>query len=120
MFSTNQRIKRLQAAIDRDGYNQGAHFQLGQEYMHEGRFMQGAAKFRKVVELNPDHAVAWMMMGRCYDSAGVAKEAAIAYDTSAYAFDKMGRPEDAAAMREAAENARKTAALGMLPFREQF
>lgn len=120
MFSSNQRVKRLQAAVERDGYNQGAHFMLGEEYMRENRFMRAAAKFRRVVELNPEYARAWMMMGRCYDAAGIPSEAITAYDTAAYEFERLGLSNDATQMREAAEAARKVSASGIPPFRQQF
>lgn len=120
MFSTNQRVKRLQAAIERDGYNQGAHFMLGEEYMRENRYMRAAAKFRRVVELNPDYARAWMMMARCYDAAGIPSEAATAYDTASYEFQRQGLDAIAQEMRQAAEAARKVNASGIPPFRQQF
>jgi cytochrome c-type biogenesis protein CcmH/NrfG len=107
MYSSNQRVKRLQSAIERDGFNQGAHFMLGEEYMRENRFMRAAAKFRRVVELNPDHARAWLMMGKCYDAAGVPSEAATAYDTAAYEYERLGLSADAAVAREAGDAARK-------------
>jgi cytochrome c-type biogenesis protein CcmH/NrfG len=120
MYSSNQRVKRLQSAIERDSHNQGAHFMLGEEYMREQRFMRAAAKFRRVVELNPDHARAWMMMGKCYDASGIFTEAATAYDTAAYAYERQALPTDAAAAREAGNAARTQAARGLEPFREQF
>lgn len=74
MFTSTPRIKRLQSIIEADGFNQSAHFLLGQEYLTEGKFMAAAAKFRRVVELNPDHVEAWRMMARAYEKAGVTKE----------------------------------------------
>lgn len=120
MFSSNQRIKRLQAAIERDSFNQGAHYMLGEEYIREGRYMQAAAKFRRVVELNPDHARAWMMMGRCYDAMRIPSEAATAYDTAAYAFEKLGLSADAATVRKAGDAARNEQEKDREPFREKF
>ncbi len=107
MFSTNHRIKRLQLVIEKDGFNQGAHYMLGEEYMRDNRPMQAAAKFRRVVELNPDHSRAWKMMGRAYDAAGVPKEALDAYETAARQFAHEGLTTDAEAMRSAAAAARQ-------------
>lgn len=107
MFSTNQRIKRLQSLIEKDGFNQGAHYMLGEEYMRETRPMKAAAKFRRVVELNPDHSRAWQMMARAYDLAGVPKEAVVAYETAARQFEHEGLPANAQAMRTAAADARQ-------------
>lgn len=120
MFSTNQRVKRLQSVIEKDGFNQGAHFMLGEEFIREGRFMQAAAKFRRVVELNPDHAQAWMMMGRCYDSAGIPKEAVMAYGTAAYQYERKGLIADAELMRDASAASQQAVADGITPFRDQF
>lgn len=120
MFSSNQRIKRLQSAIERDGFNQAAHFMLGEEYIREGRFMKAAAKFRRVIELNPDHARAWMMMGQCYDNAGIPSEAVTAYDTAAYAFAKQGKGEEAQAARTAADESRRVQEKLVEPYRENF
>ncbi len=103
MFSTNQRIKRLQSLIEKDGFNQGAHYMLGEEYMRENSPMKAAAKFRRVVELNPDHSRAWRMMARAYDAAGVPKEALAAYQTAARQFEHEGLPADAKDMRAAAD-----------------
>lgn len=77
---------------------------LGEEYMRDNRPMKAAAKFRRVVEMNPDHSRAWEMMGRAYDAAGVLKEALVAYETAARQFDYEGLPADAEAMRAAAAN----------------
>ena len=107
MFSSSQRVKRLQQVIEKDGSNQGAHFMLGEEYLREDAPMKAAAKFRRVIELNPDHAVAWAMMGKAYTAAGVSKEAAVAFDHAARKFDLDGHPNDAEQMRQAAEEARK-------------
>lgn len=103
MFSTNQRVKRLQAVIEKDGFNQQAHFLLGEQYLEDGRPMQAANKFRRVVELNPDHARAWRYMGDAFKAAGVYKEAAVAYDTAAYAYRKKGMEDQAVEMTNAAE-----------------
>lgn len=108
MFSSTQRVKRLQSLIEKDGFNQGAHFMLGEEYMREGRHMAAAAKFRRVVEINPDHARAWMLMGQAYEGTGVMKEAVIAYEEAALQFENQQKPVDAEAMRAAAAEARKT------------
>lgn len=120
MQSSNQKIKRLQAAIERDGFNQGAHFMLGEEYMRGERYMMAATKFRRVVELNPDYARAWLMMGRCYDAAGVPSEAATAYDTAAYEYERQGLPAEAEAARQAGAAARDEQARGLEPFRDKF
>jgi len=90
MFSTSPRVERLQELIEADGFNQAAHFLLGEEYLRERRYMNAAAKFRRVVELNPDHAEAWLNMGKAYDQVGVPKEAERAYLSAARAFDRRG------------------------------
>lgn len=106
MFSTGQRVRRLQALIEKDSSNQGAHFMLGEEYIREARPMMAAAKFRRVVELNPDHAVAWEMMARCYADGKVYKEAAVAYDTAARMLEIKGSDVRAEEMRKAAADCR--------------
>ena len=105
MFSTNMRVKRLQSAIEKDGFNQNAHFMLGEEYMREDRPMKAVAKFRRVVELNPDDARAWKMLGEALETARVWKEAAVAYATAAREFDVKHLPQEAEAMRTAAARA---------------
>ncbi len=105
MFTSTQRVKRLQSLIEKDGFNQGAHFMLGEEYLREGRAMEAAAKFRRVIELNPDHARAWMMMGKAYDAAGVHKEAAAAYKDAARQYEYLQLQAEAEAARVAGENA---------------
>lgn len=111
MFSTGQRVRRLQAVIEKDGSNQAAHFMLGEEYIREQRPMMAAAKFRRVTELNPDHIVAWEMMGRCYADGQVFKEAAVAYDTAARMLELNGSGVKAEEMRKAAADCRKSAVI---------
>jgi Flp pilus assembly protein TadD len=89
VFTTTPRIERLQSLIEADGYNQSAHFLLGQEYLREGRYMEAAAKFRRVVELNPEHGDAWNLLGAAYERVGVAKEAVSAYVTAATVFRRL-------------------------------
>lgn len=79
---------------------------LGEEYMREDHPMQAAAKFRRVVEMNPDDARAWKMMAQSYGAASVWKEAVVAYDTAAREFDIKGLSKEANAMRTAAAQAR--------------
>ena len=109
MFSTTQRVKRLQALIEKDGSNQGAHYMLGEEYLRENYPMKAAVKFRRVIELNPDHVDAWKMMATSFLAAGVPKEAAVAYDNAARLLTLNGHANEAGAMRDAATQARKTA-----------
>ena len=106
VFSTNQRVKRLQSLIEKDGSNQGAHFMLGEEYLRENTPMKAAAKFRRVVELNPDNVAAWKMMGKAYMEAGVPKEAAVAYDNAARMLNILGEATEAETCAQAAEDAR--------------
>lgn len=109
MFSSNQRIKRLQALIEKDGSNQGAHYMLGEEYLRDNFPMKAAAKFRRVLELNPDYVPAWEMMAKSYIAAGVPKEAAVAYDNAARMLERLGHAADAQAARERAADCRKAA-----------
>lgn len=97
MFTTTPRIERLQSLIEADGFNQSAHYLLGQEYLADGRYMEAAAKFRRVVELNPEHGDAWRMLGTSYEKVGVAKEALAAYGTAATVFRRLRNAEKAAA-----------------------
>jgi len=103
IFNPTARVQRLQSAVEDDGYNQDAHFMLGEEYLREGRAMEAAVKFRRVVEMNPDHAEAWRMMGICYEQGGVFKEAASAFNTAAYEFDRQGHIARAAEARQWAD-----------------
>lgn len=97
LFTTTPKIERLQALIEADGFNQSAHYLLGQEYMAEGRYMEAAAKFRRVVELNPEHGDGWRMLGGAYEKVGVAKEAAAAYGTAATVFRRLRNADKASA-----------------------
>jgi len=89
VFTTTPRIERLQALIQADSFNQSAHYLLGQEYLAEGRYMESAAKFRRVVELNPEHGDGWFMLGEAYEKVGVAKEAVSAYTTAVTVFRRL-------------------------------
>lgn len=95
ILASSQKIVRLQTAVEADGFNQNAHFLLGEEYLRENRPMQAAAKFRRVVELNPDHAEAWLQMGISFEQAGVDKEAQAAFETASRQFDRAGFHENA-------------------------
>lgn len=105
MFTTTPRIERLQALIQADSFNQSAHYLLGQEYLAEGRYMEAAAKFRRVVELNPEHGDGWMMMGVSYEKVGVLKEAVSAFTTAETVFRRLKNAAKAAAAHEALERA---------------
>lgn len=109
MFSSSQRVKRLQGIIEKDGFNQAAHYMLGEEYLREDRPVSAVNKFRRVVELNPDHGAAWNMMARAYEAAGVSKEAAVAYREAARAFTRAGETDRAAAATQAAEASARAA-----------
>lgn len=95
MFTRSPKVERLQEVIEADGFNQGGHYLLGEEYLREGRFMNAAAKFRRVVELNPDHGDAWRRMGEAYEKVGVTKEAQRAYVSAARAYERLGKAEEA-------------------------
>lgn len=105
MFSSSPRVDRLQELIEADGFNQGAHFLLGEEYLRTERYMNAAAKFRRVVEINPDHADAWRRMGDAYGLLGIGKEAERAYDSAARAYGLSGQPGEAQACEELARAA---------------
>lgn len=107
VFSTSQRVKRLQTLIEKDSSNQGAHFMLGEEYLRESFPMKAAAKFRRVTELNPDNVDAWKMMGQAYLEAGVPKEAAVAFDHASRMLVILGRADEARTYTQAADEARK-------------
>lgn len=89
MFTMTPRVERLQELIQADSFNQSAHYLLGQEYLAEGRFMEAAAKFRRVVELNPQHGDGWMQMGAAYEKVGIQKEAVAAYTTANTVFRNL-------------------------------
>ena len=82
MFTSSPRIERLTALVQADSFNQSAHSLLGQEYMREGRYMEAAAKFRRVVELNPESPDGWLMLGDAYEKVQLFKEAESAYGTA--------------------------------------
>lgn len=95
MFTMTPRIERLTQMVHADSHNQSAHFLLGQEYLAEGRYMEAAAKFRRVVELNPEYGEAWFMLGQAYEKVGVLKESVSAYTTAVTVFTRLDRPEQA-------------------------
>ncbi len=97
---SSQKILRLQEAIQADSFNQNAHFLLGEEYLRVNRPMQAAAKFRRVVELNPDHAEGWLQMGISLEQAGVPREAGTAYEEAARHFEKAGFSVEAQSARD--------------------
>ena len=101
MFTTTPRIERLTALVQADSFNQSAHFLLGQEYLHEGRYMEAVAKFRRVVELNPESAEGWFMMGSAYESVQILKEARTAYGTAVTVGTRLNDAEQISKAKEA-------------------
>lgn len=97
--SPEARIARLQAQVESDGFNQAAHFALGQAYAEQGRHVEAAAKFRRAVELNPQYASAWKGLGDAYVLAGVPKEARAALATGQDMATRTGDPATAEACR---------------------
>jgi Tfp pilus assembly protein PilF len=78
--SSTDRLNALQRMVEKDGFDQLAHFLLGREYMNTQQWMKAAAEFRRTTELNPEYTAAWKYMGEAYQRAGVYKEAAAAYE----------------------------------------
>jgi Flp pilus assembly protein TadD len=52
-----------------------AHYGLAQEYMKAGRFEDGVASLRKVIEMKPHYAAAYRELGKALDKAGHFGEA---------------------------------------------
>lgn len=100
MFSTTTRIQRLQDLVKQDGFNQLAHYMLGEEYLKENRPMEAAAKFRRIVEMNPDHADAWNLMGQAYEKADAIKESIAAFGSAIRQYEMLGKNDQAEKMRE--------------------
>lgn len=100
MFSKTARIQRLEDLVKQDGFNQLAHYMLGEEYLRENRPMEAAVKFRRIVELNPDHAEAWKLMGRAYEQANAIKESIAAFNTAVRQYEVQGKGEQAQEMRD--------------------
>jgi uncharacterized protein HemY len=89
------RIAKLMKMIYADGMNQSAHMMLGREYYSMGRWMEAAASFRRSTELNPDNFGAWLQMGEAYERAGVAKEAASAFNHAVHVANYLGNTRGA-------------------------
>ena len=101
MFTTTPRIERLTVLVQADSFNQSAHFLLGQEYLQEGRYMEAVAKFRRVVELNPESAEGWFMLGTAYEKTQIPKEARTAYGTALTVADRLTDVQTASKAKEA-------------------
>ena len=87
---TNTRIGQLRARVEADGLDTQAHYALGGEYLALGERMMAVAEFRRCVEIDPQFAAAWRLLGDSYASIGVAKEAASAWGHGAYAAARQG------------------------------
>jgi Flp pilus assembly protein TadD len=93
LFDQSARIRQLQERIEADGFDELAHFQLGEEYGRLGRWREAFAKFRRVIELNPESLEAYLAMGDACEKAGVPKEADAAWRTGETVALRLTRPE---------------------------
>ncbi|MFZ1686310.1 MAG: hypothetical protein WAU70_02745 [Flavobacteriales bacterium] len=77
-------IMALRGILAEDSNNVEAHWQLGLFSMQSGQLDKAVGRFRKVTELAPARAEAWLELGRSYaaiDSLVLAKEALMKYKT---------------------------------------
>jgi Flp pilus assembly protein TadD len=93
LFDQSARIRLLQERIEADGFDQLAHYQLGEEYFRLGRWREAFAKFRRVIELNPENLDAYLALGDACEKAGVLKEADAAWRTGEIVAERLKRPE---------------------------
>jgi Tfp pilus assembly protein PilF len=103
----NPRIEQLRARVEADGLDTQAHFGLGGEYLAMGECMMAVAEFRRCVEIDPQSAAAWRLLGDSYASIGVAKEAASAWRHGALAAARQGDTRAAGEMGALHEKALK-------------
>jgi Flp pilus assembly protein TadD len=93
LFDQNARVRQLQERIEFDGFDQLAHFQLGEEYVRQKRWHEAFAKFRRVIELNPENLAAYLALGDACEKAGIAKEADAAWRTGEGVAKRLNQPE---------------------------
>ena len=103
----NARIETLRARVNADGLDMQAHFELGREYLAMGERMMAVAEFRRCVEIDPQSAAAWRLLGDSYASIAVAKEAASAWRHGALAAARQGNTRAADEMGALHDNALK-------------
>lgn len=96
MIGGAQLIERLQARVRADALDQLAHYELGREYLKEGRYLEAAAESRRAVEINPEYIAAWRTLGEAYRLVGVAKEARAAWETGLNVSRRDGQQTAAA------------------------
>jgi tetratricopeptide (TPR) repeat protein len=93
LFDQSARIRQLQERIEADGFDQLAHYQLGEEYVRLERWHEAFAKFRRVIELNPESLEAYLAFGDAATKAGIYKEADAAWRTGETVATRLSRPE---------------------------
>jgi tetratricopeptide (TPR) repeat protein len=63
MAENQQRIEQFKKMADADPNNEIGHFSLGREYLAAGEFDAAVKSLRRVVELNPNIAKAYQLLG---------------------------------------------------------
>lgn len=79
-----QGIMAFRGILAEDSNNVEAHWHLGLFSVQSGQMDKAVNRFRKVTELDPARAEAWLELGRSYaaiDSTTLAKEALMKYKT---------------------------------------
>jgi Flp pilus assembly protein TadD len=83
-MSTNSedRIHQWRNMVIRDGSDQFAHAKLAAAYLSVSQTMKAVAEYRRVVELNPGNAEAWLALGNALKAAAMMRDAEAAFATA--------------------------------------
>lgn len=79
-MDATEKIKRLEALLEKDPSDHLAHFLLGREYLEAARFDDAARVLQQCVEMNPQFTAAYRFLGDAHRKAGRNKEAVITYE----------------------------------------
>lgn len=88
----------------------------GQNYLLAGRFEQALADAQQAVQINPDSAQAYLLMGQSHEQLRLYREALDDYDKAFQAANKINQPALAAIARQ--HTAMLLQSVGVLPTSE--
>jgi tetratricopeptide (TPR) repeat protein len=86
----SNRIDALLSMLDRGQDSALLRFSLGNEYRAEERHDEAIRHLEQAVALDPDYSAAWKLLGRSFESAGRADDAASAWRTGIEVAEKKG------------------------------
>ena len=95
----NDRRKLFEARLTEGKDSALLRFGLGKIFLDEGDAATAVQHFLRAVELNPDYAAAWALLGKAAAASGKPEKAVTAYQTGIAVAERVGEIQAARQMK---------------------